>query len=157
MKNRFLVFLLITLTIHFSWGITAGNSEEIEVGTPHRGTLYAIMQSNIEYFEFRSGGAYHIEGFGEWVVVFGLPETINIKHNVRGEIEDFGDFSLTEEEGERSMSLINALDIPNMESSTRDGLPDEVQYIFILIGESGERKLRSGSTTPGRLMRFSIS
>ena len=83
-------------------------------------------------FSFSSGGAYHPEGLGEWRVRLDASGRFEVAHQVMDEVEDFGPFQLEPEENRRIWELIEAVDIPNRKSSTRPGVPDEVQYTFAL-------------------------
>ena len=92
--------------------------------------------SENQVFEFSSGGAYHIEGFGEWQIKLDAAGAFTIAHNVRGEVKDYGTFSLTESEKSELWELVRAADIESIESSQRPGVPDEVQYTFVLSDET---------------------
>jgi len=83
-------------------------------------------------FIFSSGGAYHPEGLGEWRVQVDGFGNFEVVHQVEDEVESFGPFQLEAEENQQLWELIQAADIPNRESSTRPGVPDEVQYTFTL-------------------------
>jgi hypothetical protein len=91
-----------------------------------------------ESFEFSSGGAYHISGFGEWQIALQKDGKLSIIHNLAGKITDYGSFQLPDEENRELWQLITALDLPNLESSQRPGNPDEVSYTFVLSDQSGE-------------------
>lgn len=64
----------------------------------------------------------------------------SIEHDVRGEVEDYGTFPLTEGENSELWNLVGAADIEEMRSLERAGAPDEVQYTFVL---GDEREVRS--------------
>ncbi|HUT87282.1 MAG TPA: hypothetical protein VMX15_04270 [Candidatus Heimdallarchaeota archaeon] len=83
-------------------------------------------------FEFSSGGAYHIEGYGEWTVTVDTQGALFVTHNVRGDIVDYGPFLLAGQENLDLWKLIRAIEIESMESSDRLGIPEEVQYGFVL-------------------------
>ena len=55
MNTKFLSKMLLVIAIFFSFTIG--------------GSLFAQQDAKSrETFEFSSGGAYHIEGFGEWII-----------------------------------------------------------------------------------------
>ncbi|NOY98099.1 MAG: hypothetical protein GXP40_02705 [Chloroflexi bacterium] len=83
-------------------------------------------------FEFSSGGAYHFEGFGEWQISLDRQGELNIAHNVRGDVTNYGVFPLSEAETAHIWAQIEAADLRNLKPARETGLPDEVQYIFVL-------------------------
>lgn len=83
-------------------------------------------------FEFSSGGAYHVEGYGEWAVTVDTQGIFSVTHNVRGEVVDYGSSLLAGQENSDLWKLIRAIEIESMESSDRLGVPEEVQYSFVL-------------------------
>ena len=56
----------------------------------------------------------------------------SIAHNVRGEVEEYGSFDLTERENSDLWELVRAVGTKDLEPSERPGVPDEVQYTFVL-------------------------
>ena len=92
------------------------------------------MQKGPEHqtFEFFSGGAYHVEGYGEWTVKVGTEGAFSVTHNIRGEVTDYGAFILAEQENLELWKLIRAIHIEDIEPSDRPGRPDEVRYSFLL-------------------------
>jgi hypothetical protein len=111
-----------------------------------------ISKRGVTIFEFRSGGAYHISGFGEWIVTLKAPAEFSIKKKVREETTGYGTRTLTEEEKTKLWMLIDAVDIINLKPPNRDASPDEVILTFsvedaegihireILIGDARERE-----------------
>ncbi len=93
-------------------------------------------------FEFSSGGAYHISGIGEWMLKADSTGKISIKHNVKGKVQDFGTFTLSGDENKKLWQLIDLLKVENMQTSTRPGIPDEVQYTFSLKSKSTNNSAR---------------
>jgi hypothetical protein len=83
-------------------------------------------------FEFSSGGAYHIEGYGEWTVTVDTQGALSVTHNVRGEVVDYGSFLLAGQENSNLWKLIRAIEIESMESFDRLWVPEGVQYGFVL-------------------------
>jgi len=86
----------------------------------------------IRTFTFDSGGAYHIQGLGAWRVVLTGDGILSISHDTRGDIVDYGDFTLTNDEASRLWAAVDGINVPEMKAIKRDGVPDEVQYTFIL-------------------------
>ncbi|MFQ5399464.1 MAG: hypothetical protein ACE5E7_07685 [Anaerolineae bacterium] len=97
-------------------------------------------------FEFSSGGAYHVEGYGAWQTSLDAGGTFTAVHDVRGEVEEFGPYELTEAQNDELWALIHATGLQDLSSSERLGLPDEVQYTFSLIekGQVHEAALWAG-------------
>ncbi|MBN1881471.1 MAG: hypothetical protein JW885_04795 [Deltaproteobacteria bacterium] len=85
---------------------------------------------------FDSGGAYHIQGLGAWRALLTGDGVLSISHETAGDVVDYGDFTLTNDEAARLWDAVTALDIPSMSPEDRPGVPDEVRYTFIL--EDGE-------------------
>ena len=86
-------------------------------------------------FTFDSGGAYHIQNLGAWRATLTGDGILSLSHDTAGDITDYGDFTLTDEEAARLWDAVAALDIPGMNPDDRPGVPDEVQYTFILEDE----------------------
>ncbi len=81
-----------------------------------------------QVFEFYSGGAYHLEGYGEWQIKLDTEGSLSISHNVRGEVKDYGTFPLTEPENSALWQLIRAMGLETMSPPQRAGMPDEAQF-----------------------------
>ncbi|MFC1703690.1 hypothetical protein ACFL1E_02770 [Candidatus Omnitrophota bacterium] len=100
---------------------------------------FCLLASSVyaqgDRFIFTSGGAYHPEGFGEWTVRLGSEGIFSITHDVRGKIKCFGTFSLTEKESQSLWELVYSINIEQLESSQRSGVPDEIQYAFMFTDE----------------------
>ena len=96
------------------------------------GVVSLRRQAELQAFEFSSGGAHHVEGHGKWIVVVDTYGALSVTHNVRGEVADYGSFSLTGQENSGLWKLIRAIEIESMESSDWPGVPEEVQYGFVL-------------------------
>ena len=92
--------------------------------------------SGNQAFEFSSGGAYHIQELGEWQVKLDSAGAFSITHIVRDEVKEFGTFTLTEGENSEMWQLIRAANIEGLASSQRPGVPDEVQYTFVLADDA---------------------
>ena len=96
------------------------------------GVVSLRRQAELQAFEFSSGGAHHVDGYGEWTVVVDTHGALSVTHNVRGEVADYGSFSFAGQENSDLWTLIRAIGIESMESSDRLGVPEEVQYGFVL-------------------------
>ena len=83
-------------------------------------------------FYFSSGGSYHFEGVGEWIIVLDDDGSFSVRHNVQGEITEYGPFALSVDENDEMWRLIEAADVDGLQSSERPGMPDEVQYTLAL-------------------------
>jgi hypothetical protein len=83
-------------------------------------------------FTFDSGGAYHIQGLGAWRAVLTGDGVLSISHDTRGDVVDYGAFTLTDDEADGLWDAVEGLNVPKMKAKKRPGVPDEVQYTFIL-------------------------
>ena len=83
-------------------------------------------------FEFSSGGASHPQGYGAWLLKVTASGAVSIAHDVRGQVTDYGTFALGEDEAGALWASIDRAGIERLESSTRPGVPGEVQYTFAL-------------------------
>ena len=104
------------------------------------GCTSPFQSSTGQVWEFSSGGADHIQGLGEWQVTLDSGGAFSVAHNVRGDVEEYGSFELTERENSDLWELIEAAGIEDLESSERPGVPDEVQYTFVLKQGTGLHK-----------------
>lgn len=95
-----------------------------------------------QVFRFYSGGAYHVEGFGEWAIRVDDSGRFSTTHEVGDEVTDYGTVSLTKEETSELWALIRASDFEGMVSSTRPPVPDEIQYTFELQEKERVHSLR---------------
>jgi hypothetical protein len=114
---KIIAVLTFSILIFFACYASPGDSE---------------FEPRIEFFEFRSGGACHISGLGEWTFTFESDGTIHVSHDVGGEMKDYGGYILTDEERSRLLELAQNFDEANVKSSVRMGVADEVMYIFIV-------------------------
>ncbi len=85
-----------------------------------------------QVFEFSSGNAFHVEGFGAWQIELNAAGAVTITHDVRGVVRAYDPFLLTEQENAELWVQVRALNIGKTKSTTRKGIPEEVQYTFIL-------------------------
>ena len=87
-----------------------------------------------QVFTFNSGGAGHIQGHGAWNVELSASGMMWLRHDVRDDSTDHGAHRLPPAESSALWKLIEAIDVTALETSTRPGVPDEVQYTFQLRG-----------------------
>jgi len=99
------------------------------------------MSKEATIFEFHSGGAYHFQGFGEWIVSLESEGRFAIQHNVRGEIKDYGSHSLSPIQADTLWELIQGIDFEVLIESKRMGVPDEARYGFSLRDETADRRV----------------
>ena len=121
MKFQLIVTLMVLVSLMIINPVFAGDSQ--------------VNASDV--FEFSSGGAYHIQGHGEWIIKLTGAGNFSVKHNVKGKIKNFGDFKLSENEKSGTWKVVRGLNVDKMKTSTRPGVPDEVQYTFSLKTKSG--------------------
>jgi hypothetical protein len=89
-------------------------------------------------FEFHSGGAQHVEGFGEWHVTLDQQGTIHVQHEQRGQLQDRGSFPLAAPERDELWELVTRAGLEQLAAPGRPGLPDEPQYKFAYTSD-GQR------------------
>jgi hypothetical protein len=94
-------------------------------------------QDTREYLEFSSGGAFHPSGHGQWSVRLCRDGTLSVRHTVKDKVVLDSIFTLTHAEVGRFFGLFCRINVKGMGSSRRQGLPDEVAYIFVLKDGSG--------------------
>ena len=83
-------------------------------------------------FEFHSGGPRYFSPYGEWVILLDVDGGLEISHYVGDQTTDYGRTLLTEAEAAPLWTVVRALDLPHLESSTRMAVPDEGAYTFVL-------------------------
>ncbi len=94
-------------------------------------------QDTGEYLEFNSGGAFHPSGHGQWTARLCRDGTLSVRHTVRDNVVSDSVFTLTGDEVNRLFGLFCSVNVKGLGSSTRPGLPDEAEYIFVLKDGSG--------------------
>lgn len=114
-KILYVIGMLSLLFLIACPGGTAGGGDEV-----------------VKTFTFDSGGAYHIQNLGAWRVVLTGDGILSLSHDTRGDVTDYGDFTLTDDEAAGLWSAVDGLDVPRMKAKKRKGVPDEVRYTFIL-------------------------
>jgi hypothetical protein len=115
--------MLSLLTPMSGWSTAAHDRVKMDAGETSSGE---------RVFHFSSGGEHHPEGIGTWEVVLSESGSLNIAHTVHGKTRRYGSFFLSEDENRTLWQRIEAVNFAHLRSSTRPGLPDEVQYIFYL-------------------------
>ncbi len=110
----------ITLALLFLLGLMPGSA-----------SANAEPAENL-YFTFSSGGAYHPEGYGEWLFTLNQGPWVEISHRSGDDVTDYGEFELGWEEASALWRLVEAVDIPSLEQSTRPGFPDEATFTLEL-------------------------
>ena len=79
-------------------------------------------------FTFSTGGRYHIEGFGEWVVSLTDTGVMSVTHSVRDTEKRYGPYTLNQRERADLSALIQRAESSGLESSTRPAVPDSVKW-----------------------------
>lgn len=105
-------------------------NKKMLAGVVFAATFVATAAGAAPIFEFSSGGAYHIGGFGEWVFAVDGAGSMTVKHNTRGEIAAYGPYDLTAAEAAYLRKLVNAAELGAVDFPPRPGAPDEVSYRF---------------------------
>ena len=90
----------------------------------------AIQNPQDKIFYFSSGGAYHLSGYGEWLITCTPEGNFSVKHNVQGKITDYKSHQLKQEEIQKLWNLINNAKVNKIVELKRPGVPDEVAYTF---------------------------
>ena len=99
------------------------------------GCAPAQVNASSAVLEFDTGGAYHPEGAGAWLVrVTGTGE-MSVRHKVRDAVRDYGTFRLSAGETQALWRTIDDADLGKLRSSTRSGVPDEVHWSLRLVTE----------------------
>lgn len=111
-------------------GLLALPATGCDGGGPASTTPQPTPTAKGETFEFSSGGAHQIQGYGEWTVRLDEAGAFSISHDVRGSVKDYGTHSLAQQENTDLWTAVRAADIGSLQSSSRLGVPDEVQYTF---------------------------
>lgn len=98
--------------------------------------------SNNKIFEFHSGGAYHPNGLGEWIIKVDYSGNLSISKNIRGKVKDYGTYVLSENEKLEFWEDASDLKIGTIAPLNRKGYPDEVEYTFLLTDSSGTKSVK---------------
>lgn len=84
----------------------------------------------LDYLEVWSGGS-HLSRYGMWKTVFDKEGTFQASYNKADDITNYPSIQLTTVENEEIWRLLGNANIHGIESSTRNGIPDEVMVTFI--------------------------
>jgi hypothetical protein len=88
--------------------------------------------SEDETFLFNSGGRYHPSPWGEWDVFISRDGQYSITQFIGDEIPYSGMFTVPKEENEKIWNIIKEIGFEQIKSSSRPGVPDEVEFRFDL-------------------------
>lgn len=116
------------------------------------GVEEVISKKGVILFEFKSGGASHPSGHGEWIVALNAPDKFSMVKKIGEKETDKGTVTLTGEEKTKLWKLIDEVDVVNLKPDYRDASPDEVILTFrvddavgthireVLINDARERE-----------------
>jgi hypothetical protein len=109
-------------------------------------SIPAVALNKADTFRFNSGGAYHIEGYGAWMLTFGRNGRFLAENNTRGKITKCPEMRLSSNDNLKIWELIDSIHPERIVSSKRNGVPDEVEMLFQFIkgNEMGEYKVWVG-------------
>jgi len=88
-------------------------------------------------FTFSTGGRYHFEGFGEWVVTLTDTGVMSVTHWVRDTKKRSWLYTLNERELADLKALVRRAESSGLKSSTRPGVPDSVKWTVSFKGKDG--------------------
>lgn len=136
------LFALLSLLAFFAIGCSSISG----------GVEDTISKKGVILFEFKSGGAYHPSGYGEWMVTLNAPDKFSMIKKIGDKKTDRGTVTLTDDEKTKLWGLIDTVDIVNLKPPHRNASPDEVILTFrvndnvgthireVLIGDARERE-----------------
>lgn len=93
-------------------------------------------------FTFSTGGRYHIEGYGEWVVTLSDSGVMSVTHCVRDTVKRYGPYTLKSRERADLDALTQRAESAGLESSTRAAEPGSVKWSVSFQGEDGSTTYR---------------
>lgn len=85
------------------------------------------------HFGFASGGRYHFQGFGEWVIDLDREGHCHIQHFVGKDLKWDKIYPLSSKEITNLWNMIEACKIDEIQITPRPGVPDEVSLTFSVI------------------------
>ncbi|GEM_PF-1431705 len=106
-------------------------------GSISGGAEGTISKLGVILFEFKSGGASHPSGHGEWIVTLAAPDRFSMTKKIGDKETDRGTVTLTEDEKVKLWGLIDAVDVVNLRPPHRDASPDEVILTFSVNDDVG--------------------
>ena len=83
-------------------------------------------------FRFESGGRHHFQGYGEWIVEFTTKGQMKIQQFVGNNLKVDKEFTVKSPEKETLTKFISEFPLDRVYASTRPGVPDEPQLVFII-------------------------
>jgi len=134
-KNTRIIAFLMILVFFLTCQILAGDKKKKGNTSKEKSE-----EKTIRTLEFSSGGSRHPSGHGEWIIKLESDGKMTVSHRVGSRQKNYDPFKLTEEENEKIWKIIDSVNVKKLESSTRDGVPDEVKYTFTLI--NGDNKYK---------------
>jgi hypothetical protein len=111
-----------------------------------------VSEKGVILFEFKSGGASHPSGHGEWIIKFEAPDKFSMVKKIGDKETDRGTVLLTGDEKTKLWGLIDTVDVVELKPDYRDASPDEVILTFrvddavgthireVLINDARERE-----------------
>ncbi len=93
-------------------------------------------------FTFSTGGRYHIEGYGEWVVTLSDSGVVSVTHCVRDTEKWYGPYTLKQRERADLNALIQRAESSGLESSTRAAVPGSVRWTVSFKSTDGSTTYR---------------
>jgi hypothetical protein len=111
------------------------------ISTLTAGCSHTDAPLNEQSFEFLSGGAYRLEGYGEWRFNLDANGQASITHQVLDDVTGEWNLQLTQEENSELWQKIRHSGLQSRQSSTRAGLPDELQFHFVLKDAEGSHDI----------------
>jgi hypothetical protein len=94
------------------------------------------------WFTFSTGGRYHFEGFGEWVVTLTDTGVMSVTHWARDTQKRYGPYTLNQRERADLKALLQRAEASGLESSTRPGVPASVKWTVSFQGKDGPTTYR---------------
>ena len=88
-------------------------------------------EDTYDHLQFSSGGAYHPDGYGEWTTIVDKEGRFTVEHDVMGNATNYPPYDLVLSDKEEIWHLICAAALDEIASSVRQGVPDEVMYVFV--------------------------
>jgi hypothetical protein len=84
------------------------------------------------YFEFSSGGSYHPDGRGEWIVRL-RGDAMWIARDRKGKITEYGTFKLADDEADKMWRLVKDADILSRPQTAREDGGENVRFRFSVM------------------------
>jgi len=130
--------LVVVAAVLTGNGVTGWQAMAEDAPKPRKTT----EQSQAPSFTFSTGGRYHFEGFGEWVVTLTNADVMSVTHWVRDTKKQYGPYALNERELAGLKALVQRAESSGLESSTRPAVPDSVKWAVSFKGAGGPTTYR---------------